>query len=63
MEDHDAATHFFIDNWDAGDHAIEFFVRAEVEGEVFAPLPEFEPMYGDPLPVDIKAPTQWVIAK
>jgi hypothetical protein len=38
-------------------------VRAEAEGEVFAPLPELEPMYGDPVPVAAKAATVWRIAR
>jgi len=38
-------------------------VRAENEGSVFGPLPEFQTMYGDPITVKIPGQTRWVTEK
>ncbi|MFH0939007.1 MAG: alpha-2-macroglobulin family protein [Planctomycetota bacterium] len=61
MEDHDNGFHFFADSWTAGRHVIEFGVRAECAGVVFAPPPELEPMYESSVPTRIDAPKQWRI--
>lgn len=60
-EQRDDAFHFFVDDWKAGKHEIEFLVRAEVAGRVFAPWPELASMYGQPLTVKVEAPTEWVV--
>jgi len=54
------ALHFFVDQWLEGDHKIEFTVRAEMSGNVLAPLPELEPMY-DLIKVKSEAPTRWIL--
>lgn len=54
------ALHFFVDQWPLGDHKITFTVRAEMSGNVLAPLPELEPMY-DLIKVKSKAPTRWIM--
>jgi hypothetical protein len=63
MEERDDGIHFFADHWDKGPHVVRFMVRAETEGEVFAPPPELAPMYGDPVPVAVQAPTAWQIQR
>jgi len=62
-EERDNAMHFFIEHWEPGSRQIRFPVRAEVSGTVFAPQPEFVPMYADSLPTAVSAPVQWVIAE
>jgi len=62
-EERDDALHFFIEHWEQGSRQIRFPVRAEVSGTVFAPQPEFVPMYADSLPTAVAAPVQWVVAE
>ncbi|MCY3022204.1 MAG: hypothetical protein NTW87_24600, partial [Planctomycetota bacterium] len=61
FEQRDDAIHFFISHWEAGNHSVEFGIRAEVSGDVFAPRPEFAPMYGNTPPVSVDAPDSWQI--
>jgi hypothetical protein len=63
FEERDDALHFFADAWEAGRHEVRFLVRPECAGEVFAPPPEVEPMYGDAVPVSVRAAATWAIAR
>ena len=38
---------------------VEFLVRAECAGEVFAPPPELEPMYAGAVPLKSRGPSLW----
>ncbi|MCZ7644630.1 MAG: MG2 domain-containing protein [Planctomycetota bacterium] len=62
-EERDDALHFFVEHWDKGEHHIVFLVRAEAEGEAFAPLPQLVPMYGDAPKVLVEGPERWKVAK
>jgi hypothetical protein len=63
FEERDDGLHFFARHWARGKHQLRLEVRAETPGDVFAPPPELAPMYGDPVPVSVKAPVRWVISK
>jgi hypothetical protein len=61
FEEYKDSFNFFIERLPAGSHTFEISFRADLKGEVFAPLPEFGKMYGDKLTVSSKAPENWVI--
>jgi uncharacterized protein YfaS (alpha-2-macroglobulin family) len=63
FEEKDDGIHFFVDTWEKGAHEIEFTVRAEVAGTLFAPPPQFEPMYEEVVPFKVIAPTKWIITE
>ncbi|MBA4388650.1 MAG: hypothetical protein C0404_11765 [Verrucomicrobia bacterium] len=63
IEEHDNAIHFFAHEWAAGKHIIALRVSPETAGEMFAPLPELAPMYGDLVPVAVKSATLWQIGR
>jgi hypothetical protein len=42
---------------------VEFLVRAEAAGRVFAPPPELEPMYAASVPLRVLAAETWEIEK
>jgi hypothetical protein len=61
FEVRDDGLHAFADAWEAGLHVVRLRVRAEAAGRVFAPLPELEPMYGDPVAVAASGPVTWSV--
>jgi len=63
FEERDDGLHCFADAWEAGRHEVSLLVRPEFAGEVFAPPPEFEPMYGDAVPVAVRAAQTWVMGR
>ena len=62
-EDRDDAVHLFVDSWPPGRHTVAFLVRAEIAGQLFAPPPELQPMYDNPLPITLDAPGLWEVEK
>jgi len=63
FEERDDGLHFFVREWAKGEHEIEFLVRAECAGEVFAPPPELEPMYTGAVPLKSHGPRLWRITE
>jgi len=63
FEQQDDGLHFFADAWQKGAHEVEFLVRAEAAGRVFAPPPELEPMYAASVPLRVLAAETWEIEK
>ena len=61
FEEYDDSFNFFIENLSAGTHSLTLHFRADIPGEIFAPLPELDSMYGDPLRVNSYAPEKWII--
>jgi hypothetical protein len=63
FEERDDGLHFFVREWAKGEHEVEFLVRAECAGEVFAPPPELEPMYAGAVPLKSRGPGLWRITE
>ena len=63
FEERDDGLHFFVREWGKGEHEVEFLVRAECAGEVFAPPPEMEPMYTGAVPLKSRGPRLWKITE
>lgn len=63
FEERDDGLHFFVREWAKGEHEVEFRVRAECAGEVFAPPPELEPMYAGAVPLKSRGPGLWRITE
>ena len=61
FEEYDDSFNFFIEKLPAGTHSLTLNFRADLPGEIFAPLPELDSMYGDPLKVNSYAPEKWII--
>ena len=61
FEEYDDSFNFFIDKLPAGTHSLTLHFRTDIPGEIFAPLPELDTMYGDPLRVNSYAPEKWII--
>jgi len=61
FEEYDDSFDFFIENLKAGTYTLTMNFRADLPGEVFAPLPELDSMYGQKLKVNSYAPEKWII--
>ena len=61
FEEYDDSFNFFVEELPKGKFTLQMHFKADLPGQVFAPLPELDSMYGDPIKTNSFAPEKWLI--